>query len=177
MAGEQQVEQRDKHQYERNRVHEHSRTAQPEQARAKEQRSDNQQEVAEQQGEVSSVDSHTGIEAGERVARCQPAGVAERAQLKLDMLAPKLLCSSAEMPNVIKDEFTDLPVCRGRKYQLRMERDGRCIICGESAVGPFYCLKHWVKARERARRRIGAKKRLKGARSYRLEQEIKSARK
>ena len=86
------------------------------------------------------------------------------------MIAPRLVYSSVAMSETIKDEFSDLPVCRGRKYQLRMERDGRCIICGESAVGRFYCLKHMVKVRERARRRIGAKKRLKGARSYRLEE-------
>ena len=58
MAGEQQVKKRDNHQYERNRVHEHSRTAQPEQARAKEQGSDNQQEVADEQSGVNSVYNH-----------------------------------------------------------------------------------------------------------------------
>jgi hypothetical protein len=100
----------------------------------------------------------------------------ERAQLKLDRLALKLFCSSAEMPNAIKDEFTDLPVSRQRRYQLRMRRDGRCILCGESAVGAFYCLKHMVKVRERIRRRLGSSKRLKGARSYRLEQKMQSAR-
>jgi hypothetical protein len=80
------------------------------------------------------------------------------------------------MRKAIKDEFSDLPVSRQRKYQLRMGRDGRCVICGESAVGRFYCLNHMVKVRERARRKIGAKQRLKGARSYRLEQELKLAR-
>jgi hypothetical protein len=97
-----------------------------------------------------------------------------RAQLKLDRIAQRLFYSSAEMPKAIKDEFSDLPVCRGRKYQLRMERDGRCIICGESAVGPFYCLEHMVKVRERQRIRLGAKRRNKGSRSYRLE-EMKSS--
>jgi tRNA(Ile)-lysidine synthase TilS/MesJ len=80
------------------------------------------------------------------------------------------------MPKAIKDKFSNLPVSRQRKYQLRMARDRRCVICGESAVGRFYCLKHMVKVRERARRKIGAKKRSKGARSYRLEQEMKVAR-
>jgi hypothetical protein len=80
------------------------------------------------------------------------------------------------MRKAIKDEFSDLTVSRQRKYQLRMQRDRRCILCGESAVGPFFCLKHLVDKRERARRRIGAKKRSKGARSYRLEQEMKLAR-
>jgi hypothetical protein len=80
------------------------------------------------------------------------------------------------MSKAIKDEFADLPLSRQRKYQLRMQRDQQCIICGESTVGGFYCLKHLVDKRERARRRIGAKKRLKGARSYRLEQEMQSTR-
>ena len=80
------------------------------------------------------------------------------------------------MPKKINDEFTDLPVSKQRKFQLRMERDGRCRICGELAVGRFYCLKHLVKDRERARKKIGAKKRLKGARSYRLERERRAAR-
>ena len=39
------------------------------------------------------------------------------------------------MRKAIKDEFSDLPVSRQRKYQLRMGRDGRCVICGESAGG------------------------------------------
>ena len=80
------------------------------------------------------------------------------------------------MPKTIKDEFTDLPVSPQRKSQLRMERDGRCILCGEPPVGSGYCLKHWVERRERMRKSIGAKKRYKGALSYRLEQEMKSAR-
>jgi hypothetical protein len=80
------------------------------------------------------------------------------------------------MPNAIKDEFTDLPLSRQRKYQLRMHRDRRCVICGASAVGGFYCLEHLVKKRERERRVIGAKRRLRGARSYRLEGAMKSAR-
>jgi hypothetical protein len=92
------------------------------------------------------------------------------------MITPRLFDSSAQMPKKIKDRFSDLPVSRHRKYQLRMQRDRRCCICGEPAVGAGYCLEHLVKMRERMRRRIGAKKRLKTARSYRLEQEMKLAR-
>ena len=98
------------------------------------------------------------------------------AQLIIDRIAPRLFHPSAEMPKAIKDEFTDLPLSRQRKYQLRMERDGRCIICGEPAVGSLTCLKHMVQNRERARRVIEATSRFKGARSYRLEQEMKLAR-
>ena len=49
----------------------------------------------------------------------------------------------------IKDEFTDLPISRQRKYQLRMQRDQRCTECGEPALKGSRCLKHLVKARER----------------------------
>ena len=34
------------------------------------------------------------------------------------------------MPEQIQDEFTDLNVSRQRKYQLRNQRDSKCIICG-----------------------------------------------
>jgi hypothetical protein len=80
------------------------------------------------------------------------------------------------MPKPIKDEFSDLPVSHQRKTQLRMQRDGRCIICGQPAVGPFLCLKHLIASRERMRKKTGAKKRLKGALSYRLEREMRAAR-
>jgi ribosomal protein L32 len=52
------------------------------------------------------------------------------------------------MGRLIKDEFTDLPVSRQRKYQLRMERGRRCIECGEPAIEGRLCLKHLVQARE-----------------------------
>lgn len=31
----------------------------------------------------------------------------------------------------IEDEFTDLPISRTRKMQLRRKRDGRCYTCGK----------------------------------------------
>jgi len=97
-------------------------------------------------------------------------------KLKIDRIAPRLFHPSAEMPKIIKNEFTGLPVSPQRIYQLRMKRDGRCVICGEPRVGSSFCLKHMVKRRERARRLIGATSRLKGARSYRMAQELKLAR-
>lgn len=69
----------------------------------------------------------------------------------------------------IKDEFSDLRVSRQYRYQLRMKRDKRCIICGEPAVTDWKCLKHMVKARERQRKKLGLKRRLHNALSYRLE--------
>ena len=73
----------------------------------------------------------------------------------------------------IDDEFTDLPVSRQRKYQLRMKREKRCIICGDPAVTKWKCLKHMVKARERQRKKLGLKRRLHNALSYRLQRKTR----
>jgi hypothetical protein len=73
------------------------------------------------------------------------------------------------MSKAIKDEFMGLPLSKQRKYQLRMKRDGRCVMCGEAAVGGVFCLNHMVENRERERRRGGLKRRWKGALSYKLE--------
>ena len=69
----------------------------------------------------------------------------------------------------IKDEFTELPISRQRKYQLRMKRDGRCTECGEVALEGSRCLKHLVKARERQRKKRGLKRRYYGTLSYKLQ--------
>src|SRR4030095_5180824 len=69
----------------------------------------------------------------------------------------------------IQDEFSNLPISRQRKYQLRMQRDQRCTECGEPAVLASRCLKHLVKARERQRQNRGLTKRYYGTISYRLE--------
>ena len=69
----------------------------------------------------------------------------------------------------IQDEFTDLPISRQRKYQLRMQRDSRCTECGEPAVQGSRCLKHLVKARERQRKKRGLKRRYYGTLSYLLQ--------
>jgi hypothetical protein len=42
----------------------------------------------------------------------------------------------------IQDKFTSLPVCRQRKYQLRMREQGRCQDCGAKATQGGYCEKH-----------------------------------
>jgi hypothetical protein len=72
------------------------------------------------------------------------------------------------MRTPIEDEFTDLPISRQRKYQLRMQRDQRCSECGAPAVKGSRCLKHLVKARERQRKKLGLKRRYYGTMSYRL---------
>jgi len=73
------------------------------------------------------------------------------------------------MKKRIVDEFTELPISRQRKYQLRMQRDSRCTECGEKAVQGSRCLKHLVKARERQRKKRGLKRRYYGTLSYQLE--------
>ena len=80
------------------------------------------------------------------------------------------------MSKAIKDGFTDLPISRQRRYQLRMKRDKRCHICGEPLEGSaFFCLKHLVEARERERKRLGCKLRSYNARSYILEAKAQAA--
>lgn len=73
------------------------------------------------------------------------------------------------MKKSIIDEFTNLPVSRQRKYQLRMQRDKRCTECGEPAAEGSRCLKHLVKARERQRKKRGLKRRYYNTLSYKLQ--------
>jgi hypothetical protein len=73
------------------------------------------------------------------------------------------------MRAAIKDEFTDLPISRQRKYQMRMRRDKRCTECGAPAAKGSRCLEHLVKARERQRRKHGLKRRYLNTLSYELE--------
>jgi hypothetical protein len=73
----------------------------------------------------------------------------------------------------IKDQFTGLRISRQYRYQLRMKQENRCIICGEPAVTKWKCLKHMVKARERQRKKLGLKRRLHNALSYRLQRDAR----
>ncbi len=75
------------------------------------------------------------------------------------------------MRNSIIDEFTNLPISRQRKYQLRMQRDKRCTECGQPAAEGSRCLKHLVKARERQRKKRGLKRRYYNTLSYKLQAE------
>jgi hypothetical protein len=76
------------------------------------------------------------------------------------------------MRKSIRDEFTKLRISRQRKWQLRMERDGRCTECGAPAAGASRCVKHLVYSRERQRRLRGLKRRYRTL-SYRLEENLK----
>ena len=59
----------------------------------------------------------------------------------------------------IMDEFTDLPVSRQQKWQLRRAKEGRCVICGEPKVTAWHCLKHAIANREWARKYSGSVRR------------------
>jgi hypothetical protein len=74
----------------------------------------------------------------------------------------------------IKDEFTDLSVSRQRRYQLRRQKEGRCIVCGQPQVAGSFCLRHMIAKREVSRRRLGLTKRNYSL-SYRLEEMAKVA--
>src|SRR5437899_1700139 len=73
------------------------------------------------------------------------------------------------MGKQIRDEFTDLPLSRQRKYQLRKQRDGRCSECGAPASAGSRCVQHLVQARENQRQKRGTRTRYTGTLSYRLQ--------
>lgn len=70
----------------------------------------------------------------------------------------------------IIDEFTDLPISRQRKFQLRLARDLKCQrCCTRKAEAGNLCLKCRVELREEVRRKRGAKRRYASALSYQME--------
>lgn len=73
------------------------------------------------------------------------------------------------MSKPIKDKFSKLKISRQWRYQLRMQRDKRCITCGTPITRGLMCLEHMVKARERQRKRLGLKTRHRNALTYRLQ--------
>lgn len=78
------------------------------------------------------------------------------------------------MRKPIQDEFTNLPISRQRKYQLRKQRDQRCTECGAPVVRGSRCVKHLVRARERQRQKLGLKRRYLRTLSYTLEADSKA---
>ena len=78
--------------------------------------------------------------------------------------------SALETSTVEKKAPERTGVSRQRRYQIRMERAGRCRICGAPAVTKVFCEKHRqsanVRVRELARKYTGAKRRRLGAESY-----------
>jgi len=72
----------------------------------------------------------------------------------------------------ILDEFSNLPISRQRKYQLRMQRDRRCCQCGMPAAHGLRCLQHLIQDREQTRKRSGYTRRYRRSITYRLEAEL-----
>jgi hypothetical protein len=74
------------------------------------------------------------------------------------------------MKQPIVDEFSDLPISRQRRWQLRQEKAGKCITCGKPSVKHLRCELHAkvaiIKLRENQRRRLGYKRRYVTAPSY-----------
>lgn len=71
------------------------------------------------------------------------------------------------MPKIIKDKYSKLEVSRQYRYQLRKRALDRCIICGKQKVTANFCLEHAIERRERQRKRLNSKRRLKSL-TYRL---------
>ena len=76
------------------------------------------------------------------------------------------------MSRKIQDELTDVKMSRQRKWQLRRREQCLCEACGEPAIkGCHRCVECLGKARERARKRLGCKRRYQNAESYQLEKD------
>jgi transposase len=69
----------------------------------------------------------------------------------------------------IKDEFSQLPISRQRKYYLRQRRDRRCTKCGKPVERGSLCLEHMVQLREYRRKTFNLKRRYRGSFSYQAE--------
>ena len=72
----------------------------------------------------------------------------------------------------IVDEFTDLPISRQQKWQLRRAKEGRCVICGDPKVTAWHCLRHAIANREWARKYSGSVRRNKTL-TYKLAEKAK----
>ncbi len=64
---------------------------------------------------------------------------------------------------------------RQQIHMARKKARGLCLTCGAPALG-VYCLKHTVAARERMRRKLKYRRRLRQSPSYILEQNVRSKR-
>jgi hypothetical protein len=84
-----------------------------------------------------------------------------------------LLAASAyhyPVRKVIRDKFSDLPISRQRKWQMRQRAKHKCSLCPAKAVrGHALCVKHLVATRERHQKTMNCKRRNLNALSYKLE--------
>jgi hypothetical protein len=112
------------------------------------------------------------------VAHNQNTSRAKRRKLagpKIGLQIPRQISTPAKVRNAIKDKFVYLPVSHQRKSRLRMERDKCCRLCGEPAVRGAFCLKHGIAHRERARKKLGCKRRNNNnTLSYKLDAKAKA---
>lgn len=76
------------------------------------------------------------------------------------------------VPLKIKDAFSELPISKQRKYQLRHQKKGLCIKCNGKAAIKGLCLRHAVYARERQRKQVGCVKRNHSL-TYRMEEKAR----
>jgi hypothetical protein len=79
----------------------------------------------------------------------------------------------------IDDKFTGMlkadgtPMSRQQVHMLRKKAHGLCLTCGAPAIG-VYCLKHTIAARERMRKKLKYRRRLRNSASYVLEKQSHS---
>jgi hypothetical protein len=65
------------------------------------------------------------------------------------------------------------PMSRQQIHMLRKKARGLCLTCGSPAIG-VYCLKHTIAARERMRKKLKYRRRLRNSASYVLEKKSHS---
>ena len=65
------------------------------------------------------------------------------------------------------------PMSRQQIHMLRKKARGLCLTCGAPAIG-VYCIKHTIAARERMRRKLKYRRRLRNSASYVLEKQSRS---
>jgi len=54
----------------------------------------------------------------------------------------------------IQDEFSNLPISKQRKWQLRRTAEGKCRQCGQPVVAnSVFCLAHLIQQRDKYNRR------------------------
>jgi hypothetical protein len=68
----------------------------------------------------------------------------------------------------ILDQFAHLDVSRQRKYQLRKAARHKCVICGKPEVMKGLCERHYKRALDYERKRLGVKKFHKNSKFDRL---------
>jgi hypothetical protein len=79
----------------------------------------------------------------------------------------------------IVDSFTGTlkadgtPMSRQQIHMMRKKARGLCLTCGSPAIG-VYCLKHTIAARERMRKKLKYRRRLRNSASYVLEKKSHS---